>query len=70
MLTQHQRAEKAQQMRTAALATETLNALPPDVVISTFEAHIVGRSDINPSAIEAMSDRVRRLAWARERGEI
>lgn len=70
MLTQHQRVEKAQQMRTAALATETLNALPPDVVISTFEAHIVGRGDVTPEAIEAMADRVRRVAWARERGEI
>lgn len=70
MLTTHQRSEKAKQAQIAALATEALNDLPPDIVILTFEAHMTGRADIAPGDLERMADRIRRMAWAKERGEL
>lgn len=70
MLTSHQQAVRAAQMSVAAHATKDLNELPPEVVLTVFEAHLIGRSDISASDLEKMSDKVRHVAWARERGEI
>lgn len=57
-------------MSIAAQATKGLNDLPPDVVLTVLEAHLIGRSDISAAALEKMSDKVRHVAWARERGEV
>jgi len=69
-LTTRQREERIQQAQIAALATDALADLAPDIVLATFEAHIVERDDITPEAIEAMSNRIRHVAWAKERGEL
>jgi hypothetical protein len=70
LLTSAQRQARTRNMVAAAMATDGLNDLPPDVVLTTFEAHLIGRIDITPEALEKMSDKLRQVAWARERGEL
>lgn len=54
----------------ADMAIDALTSLAPRHLLQVVEAHITGRPDIPAADLEAMTDRLRRRAWAVERGEI
>lgn len=49
------------------MATDALASLSAPYLFDVIEAHIEGRPDVNPEALERFADRLRRKAWDIER---
>ena len=51
-----------------AMLADALAQYDATTLLNRLEAHIEGRPDWTPEQLEAFSNRIRRMAWAKERG--
>lgn len=58
---------RAHNEATALMASDALSGLDFRVACDVVEAHFEARPDVIASEMEALADRLRRMAWARER---
>lgn len=57
----------AKHRTTALMAADAMQGLDFDAACDVVEAHFEARPDVNAANLEALADRLRRMAWSKER---